>query len=67
MRNSGLISSFFILLITTACDRNIIRTKGSDKEWHQKQEEIERQEMEQEELRQKEEKNREVNLSEADT
>lgn len=65
MKTFGLISSLFIMLITTACDGNIIRPKGSDREWQQKQEEIERQEMEQEEMRQIEEKNREVNFTPA--
>lgn len=53
MKTLGLFSSLFIMLITTACDGNIIRPKGSDREWQQKQEQIERQEMEQEELREK--------------
>lgn len=65
MKTLGLISSLFIMLITTACDRNIIRPKGSDREWQQKQEEIQKQEMEQEEIRQIEEKNREVNFTPA--
>ena len=68
MKTLGSISSLFIMLITSACDRDIIRPKGSDREWQQKQEQIiERQEMEQEELRQKDEKNREVNLTPANT
>ncbi len=67
MKTLGLISSLFIMLITTACDRNIIRPKGSDTEWQQKQEEIQRQEMEQEELREIEEKNREVNFTPGNT
>ena len=67
MKTLGLISSLFIMLITTACDRNIIRPKGSDTEWQQKQEEIQRQEMEQEELREIDEKNREVNLTPGNT
>ena len=65
MKALGLISSLFIMLITTACDGNIIRPKGSDREWQQKQEQIERQEMEQEELREKDQKNREVNFTPA--
>lgn len=66
MKTFGLFSSLFIMLLT-ACDRNIIRPKGSDTEWQQKQEQIERQEMEQEELRQIEEKNREVNFTPGNT
>lgn len=65
MNTLGLISSLFIMLITSACDGNIIRPKGSDREWQQKQEQIERQEMEQEELREKDQKNREVNFTPA--
>ncbi len=67
MKTLVLISSLFIILITTACNRNIIRPKGSDREWQQKQEQIERQEMEQEELREKDQKNREVNFTPANT
>lgn len=67
MKTLGLVSSLFIMLITTACDGNIIRPKGSDREWQQKQEQIERQEMEQEELREKDQKNREVNFTPANT
>ncbi len=59
MKTLGLVSSLFIVLITSACDGNIVRPKGSDREWQQKQEQIERQE-EQEELREKEERHREV-------
>ncbi len=67
MKTFGLTSSLLIMLLT-ACDRNIIRPKGSDTEWQQKQEQIERQEMEemeQEELREIEERNREVNFTPA--
>lgn len=56
MKTLGLVSSLFIVLITSACDGNIVRPKGSDREWQQKQEQIERQE----ELREKEERHREV-------
>ena len=66
MKTLGLMSSLFIMLITSACDgNNVIRPKGSDREWQQKQEQIERQDEEQEELRAKEERNREVNFTPA--